>query len=592
MDTYADLCRLCRVRNEEQPAEEWPHLFHVGNEHLLKKIRACTNVCIIERDPLPKRVCFRCQAALELAHTFRLQCDKADARWQRQLELVEKDEQTAAAVPETVPLLEAETVPVPDVTEVVRYFYRGPNDKRFVCRFCPRHFSRKCRLKEHEAQHTETQQDTEQTEPEIDSAVAVKQELDIMDVLEGEELPTTDMSTKELESEPVISSVDQSLLDDSNRIRENEAVPVSESPLEMAAKPPTEEVRYFYRGPGGPNTWNKRFQCRFCPRHFGRKCRLREHEAQHVETQQETPPKDVEVADPVAVKQEPEVFVVEELPTRDMSTKELESIPVLNSVDKSMLEMDDSHRVREHEVSEPVSVSEGEQGSNPVHEPLAEPTLQMAVEPPTGEVRFFYRGPSGPNNWNKRFQCQFCPRHFGRKCRLREHEMRHSGIQRFPCASCSRSFYSERDLIVHQEHMHGNWPFACSKCGIKFKTQEGLDKHDHSKPRNHKCDLCLKGFTTKQGLEYHKQRHAKADYSKLRGQDLNRICMCPHCGHISHSHNAHVLHLRTHTGEATEQRVNINIYNSYVTRTILGGQDSATESESSSIPWTQDVNSS
>ncbi|XP_038111437.1 gastrula zinc finger protein xFG20-1-like [Culex quinquefasciatus] len=577
MDIYADLCRLCRVRNEEQPAEEWPHLFHVGNEHLLKKIRACTNVCIIERDPLPKRICFRCQAALELAHTFRLQCDKADARWQRQLELVEKVGQTAA-VPETVPLLEAETVPVADATEVVRFFYRGPNDKRFVCRFCPRHFSRKCRLKEHEAQHTETQQEaTPQKESEEHSAIAVKQELDILDVFESEELPTTDMSAKEPQSEPVLSSVDKSMLDDNNRLRENEvneSVPVTEaeppakSPLEMGAKPPTEEVRYFYRGPGGPNTWNKRFQCRFCPRHFGRKCRLREHEAQHKETQQETPPMDVEVADPVAVKQEPEVFVVEELPTSDMSLRELESVPVLNSVGKSMLEMDDNHRVREHEISEPVSVSEGEQVS--VYEPLTESTLQMAVEPPTGEVRFFYRGPSGPNSWNKRFQCQFCPRHFGRKCRLREHEMRHSGVQRFPCASCSRSFYSERDRIVHQEHMHGNSPFACSKCGIKFKTQEGLDKHDHTKPRNHKCDLCLKAFTTKQGLEYHKQRHAKADYSKLRGQDLNRICMCPHCGHISHSHNAHVLHLRTHTG----------------------GQDSATESESSITPWTQEVNSS
>lgn len=478
----ADLCRLCRVRNED-PSEDWPQLFDLGSEHLLEKIRACTNVLVIEHDLLPNGICFRCQASLDLAYTFRIQCDKVDARWRRQLELLGNDEAEPEGKEEK-PILEAETIPVPGVdaepgTDEIQTFFRGPNVKnswnqRFQCRFCPKHFDRKCRLWEHEAQHTGMRQEVTESEQEEVPAepVVVKQELDLVEGFVVEELPAAAVSENELESVPMIQP-------------------------EVNVEPGTDDIPFFYQGP------NKRFQCRFCPKHFARKCRLREHEELH-------------------------------------------------------------QNVADSAFTEPVS--------EPEAEPLAAAPLEMNIESTTDDVKCFYRAPAnGKDTWNKRFQCRYCPRHFGRKCRLREHETQHDGIRK--CLKCGSGFLSELDLQAHEELMHNvTRPFSCDRCGNKFKTQDELTKHLkwHMTPRNFRCNVCFKAFSSKHSLDCHKETHQPKDYSKLRAQDLNQICMCPQCGHISHSHNAHVLHLRTHSGEP----------------------ESATESESSSTFGAQDVNSS
>lgn len=79
MDLFVNYCRLCRT--ESDPSENWPTLTQPGCEHLLEKIQSCTGVHIAQDDDLPKRICWRCEASLDQASTFRLQCREADAWW-------------------------------------------------------------------------------------------------------------------------------------------------------------------------------------------------------------------------------------------------------------------------------------------------------------------------------------------------------------------------------------------------------------------------------------------------------------------------------------------------------------------------------
>ncbi|XP_038111474.1 zinc finger protein OZF-like [Culex quinquefasciatus] len=79
MDPFVNHCRLCRAENV--PTESWPLLTQSGNEHLLEKIEACSSVQIRADDGLPQRICWRCEASLDHANSFRLQCQEADTWW-------------------------------------------------------------------------------------------------------------------------------------------------------------------------------------------------------------------------------------------------------------------------------------------------------------------------------------------------------------------------------------------------------------------------------------------------------------------------------------------------------------------------------
>ncbi|KAL9697329.1 hypothetical protein quinque_000770 [Culex quinquefasciatus] len=235
MECFSNCCRLCRSCNES--TQPWNHLYAPHNAQLVKQIRACTGVQISESDALPKWICDRCMTALDQAYCFRIQCKETDACWRTQLTLLRKNV-GAGMVAIPAPLVPMKLVYVePEVGEV----------------------STEQVVKEEPRDVFETEQIVnEEPQDEFETERVVKNEPP--DETEMEAAPDEE-SQEEMElTEPLY---------------EPEVQPNSSSKSKPKAK-----VIYDERRNHG-SSWNNRLQCRFCPKHFGRPGRLREHEMRH-----------------------------------------------------------------------------------------------------------------------------------------------------------------------------------------------------------------------------------------------------------------------------------------------------------------------
>lgn len=221
MEYFSNCCRLCRSCNES--TQPWNHLYAPHNSQLVKQIRACTGVQISEGDTLPKWICDRCLTALDQAYCFRIQCKETDACWRTQLTLLQKNV-GAGMVAIPAPLVPMTLVYVePEVGEV----------------------STEQVVKEEPQDELETERVVKEEppdEPEMDN---------VLDEESQEEMELT---------EPLYEPVVQP--NSSNRSK------------------PKAKIIYDERRNQG-SSWNNRLQCRFCPKHFGRPGRLREHELRH-----------------------------------------------------------------------------------------------------------------------------------------------------------------------------------------------------------------------------------------------------------------------------------------------------------------------
>lgn len=167
------------------------------------------------------------------------------------------------------------------------------------------------------------------------------------------------------------------------------------------------------------------------------------------------------------------------------------------------------------------------------------------------------RGPKSSEPKQKtRFHCSLCPRHFARKCRLREHELRHSGVKNFECETCHNKFFAETDLRTHIARQHAtDLPFICEKCGQGFSSKGQRTNHynTHLESREFACDVCSKSFKTKYILKAHMEFHLpkelrKECYKYKKPVANNKTYVCPYCGKVSTSSGVHNKHIRIHTG--------------------------------------------
>ena len=112
------------------------------------------------------------------------------------------------------------------------------------------------------------------------------------------------------------------------------------------------------------------------------------------------------------------------------------------------------------------------------------------------------------------------------------------------CDLCHQSFSSTRALRHHMKTHTGETGWVCEKCGKILSTKAMLDLHMAScgkKDKQHNCQSCNKGYTTKQALMAHlKAKHGPAPTA----EELT----CPTCGKVFRLIKTMIEHLATHKG--------------------------------------------
>ena len=112
------------------------------------------------------------------------------------------------------------------------------------------------------------------------------------------------------------------------------------------------------------------------------------------------------------------------------------------------------------------------------------------------------------------------------------------------CNLCHQSFSLTRALRHHMKTHTGETGWVCEKCGKILSTKAMLDLHMAScgkKDKQHNCQSCNKGYTTKQAL----MAHLKA---KHRPAPTAEELTCPTCGKVFKLIKTMREHLATHKG--------------------------------------------
>ena len=178
--------------------------------------------------------------------------------------------------------------------------------------------------------------------------------------------------------------------------------------------------------------------------------------------------------------------------------------------------------------------------------------------------------PSRPSLSKKRyskggsFQCNvpLCDKSYMYERDLQNHvKFSHNGVG-FLCTICNHLSRNKTDLKSHIDGVHGSPKYLCTICGSKFSQKTGLRTHTqavHDKIK-YNCNECTHISTTLSSLGWHmKQKHVNIEYSckncafkskttygLKRHQDGHcqneKEYICQHCGNISKSHSAWLMH--------------------------------------------------
>lgn len=141
----------------------------------------------------------------------------------------------------------------------------------------------------------------------------------------------------------------------------------------------------------------------------------------------------------------------------------------------------------------------------------------------------------------------------------------------YQCDLCPKVYPSLGGIKYHLHvcHSESYAPVVCDLCGKVFRLQKYLNAHKyavHLKMKDHLCDLCGKGLSSKFGLKLHKMVHAgeKNFPCEVCGKRFNSVgkvnvhrkvhggpktYVCEVCSRAFRWKKSLLNHMRTHSGE-------------------------------------------
>lgn len=145
--------------------------------------------------------------------------------------------------------------------------------------------------------------------------------------------------------------------------------------------------------------------------------------------------------------------------------------------------------------------------------------------------------------------CEFCKKKFlsqytcdfhKMKVHMNEEERAWKKMDMLKCKLCSKVFQDKRKLTAHLA-CHREPIFPCSFCEKKFKRKYDVQKHIlimHSDldPEGIKCEICQRGFKTKNNLYLHLKIHKKQYAIYCEGCGKGFSCRSSHDAHYKHVH--------------------------------------------------------
>lgn len=115
---------------------------------------------------------------------------------------------------------------------------------------------------------------------------------------------------------------------------------------------------------------------------------------------------------------------------------------------------------------------------------------------------------------NAPFKCDHCKKTFSSKFKLVRHSLIHSDRRPFSCTVCNRTFHRKDHLKNHcKVHDHSKELYVCGKTDCKKEYTSHLSYKKHlalhaAEEGNLNCQLCHKGFRTKDEVLMHLKVHA------------------------------------------------------------------------------------
>ena len=154
-------------------------------------------------------------------------------------------------------------------------------------------------------------------------------------------------------------------------------------------------------------------------------------------------------------------------------------------------------------------------------------------------------------------KCGSCGKGFLHVARMEEHvRIQHTGEMPFSCPRCDKSFTCRRNLRRHVNEPTCTPPkerFPCDQCAKTCKTRYSLSYHKaiHHAQRPYHCELCGKGYATKENCTRHENNHGRLLLQRSlvkTPKPTIKDHVCTIC-HKAYS-NKHFLarHSKTHTG--------------------------------------------
>ena len=117
----------------------------------------------------------------------------------------------------------------------------------------------------------------------------------------------------------------------------------------------------------------------------------------------------------------------------------------------------------------------------------------------------------------KPFACDVCNKSFRRKQHLIRHKAIHTGDKPFSCFICNRKLSSKDGLRQHELQHIDEKKKKSVKNGKKFSQSSHLNQHEllHTGTKSFSCEMCKKGFITKQGLLGHMKNYSCVPCNKI-----------------------------------------------------------------------------